>query len=200
MLQSSLLLPKCLLFHLLLGTQLLLLELTLSSFLCLALLVLYHLLQRTVFQILLLLREHKKVFLFLLLILDIFDFPLNFILKPLFIHLQILFLLILNSLILRHPHLFFFFFLTQSFHLLFLCFQITLLLGHYVLSTLFRLINLFPSFLLFLLEELKSVRKELLIFLSSFSGNFGSHKLTMQSFIVVVIVNVQIHLLERLLL
>lgn len=153
MFQSSLLLAKRFLFNLLFSFYLSLLEVPLSPVLRVLLLVLDHLLQRAILQVLLLLLQHQEILLLLLLHLNIIHFSLHLILKTLLIILEVVLRLFLVRFVLSYPELFLVVLLSLPVHLIFLSLQVPLLLRHDVLGPLLRLVDLLPRLLFFLFQQ-----------------------------------------------
>lgn len=200
MVQTLLLLPHHLVLDLHAGTSLLLLEVALLLFLGFLLLRFDHLLEGVVLHVLLLLLHLEEVLLLSLFVLEILHVPLNLLLKAFLVPFDVALQLLLERPVLGLPLSLFFLFLPLSLQLLLHVFDVSLSLLKDVLRLLLGLINLLPGFLLLLLEQLDSVRQQLHVFLSPLSGNLGGNQLPVQGFIVVVLVNVQVHFLELLLL
>jgi len=109
-----------------------------------AMLVLYHLLQRTVLEVLLLLLYVEKFFLFFFLHFHILSLSLDFFLETLFRHLNIGLQLLLHSLVLCYPHHFLLLLLSETLLLLLLGFLVTLPLRHYIFCSFLCFVYFFP--------------------------------------------------------
>lgn len=130
-----------------------------------------------------------------LLVLGVTDLLLNFLLVLHLLHLDFLPLLLLQSLV-HHYFLHFLLHLALDPDLfLSLRLNISLSLMHDISGLFLRLVNFLVSPGLLLLQKLDSIGQQLQILLRSFTSDLGSHQLSVQSFIVVLLVGSQVHLL-----
>ena len=144
MLKPLLFLPDYFLLDLLSGSSLLFGKISIFLVDSVLLLVLDHLLEGTVLQVLLLFLHLEHVLLFTLFLLNVLNIPLYLLFKTFFLTFNILLQLFLNCSILLLSDLFFFLFLSKPFHFLLLRLHISLLLSHNVFGSLLCFINLLP--------------------------------------------------------
>lgn len=145
MLEALVLFPQHLVFYL--GTRigLFLHELLLATALSFLLLTLNHGLERSVFDVVLLALHVKVVFLLLLLVFDVLNIALDFLLIICFVHINVLLELVLHGSVLGLSGCFFFLLLPLALHFSLLSFNVALALGYDVLSALFGFVDLLPS-------------------------------------------------------
>lgn len=197
MLDTFLLLTHHLILNLLLCTHLLLDKFSLLLFTSFHLLSLDHLFQRVVLDVFLLLDDLHKVTLFTLLILYCVYITLNLFFEVATSHIHVLAVLLLDGAVLSLTEHLFLLLLSLSFLAFLLHLHIALSCNEYVIGPLLGFIELLPRLLLFLLEQCDSIGEKLVVFLSPFSRHLRGNQFAVQGLIIVVLIDVQVHLVSR---